>query len=88
VIVPEGPSKRPTTARLTAARACSLRALECLEPQSRTGNRALLKPKAGRGQGSYRLRDWLISPSASWRPIPMIHCDSCGLVAVPADQLP
>lgn len=62
--------------------------LPCEDAQGKMGEWVEEK-QIGARKINYRLRDWLISRQRYWgAPIPIIHCEKCGTVPVPEEQLP
>jgi leucyl-tRNA synthetase len=62
--------------------------LSCVEAEKKLQEIAAVKG-FGEATVTYRLKDWGVSRQRYWgTPIPMIHCEKCGLVQVPDEQLP
>jgi leucyl-tRNA synthetase len=62
--------------------------LSCAEAQ-RQLQEAAVRGAFGEPKVTFRLKDWGVSRQRFWgTPIPIIHCEKCGLVQVPDDQLP
>ncbi|CAN5561771.1 leucine--tRNA ligase [soil metagenome] len=60
-----------------------------VEDAKRTVIRRAEEDSWGTGSTVFRLRDWGVSRQRYWgTPIPIIHCDACGAVPVPREQLP
>lgn len=56
---------------------------------SEAAKKEIVKAVGGRMVTKYRLRDWVFSRQRYWgEPIPVIHCEKCGVVLVPEKDLP
>ncbi|WP_093666615.1 leucine--tRNA ligase [Sphingomonas gellani] len=94
-VVAEGDTVDPVFAGDTAytgpGRIVNSRFLDGLSVDEAKGQVIARAEAEGWGSGStvYRLRDWGVSRQRYWgTPIPIIHCDACGAVPVPREQLP
>ncbi len=85
------PVELPYVERTTGARSMSSGQFSGLEtPEAIDAIVEWLESEGlGKATVGYRLRDWLLSRQRYWgAPIPVVHCEVCGLVPVPDDQLP
>jgi leucyl-tRNA synthetase len=88
---PEGAGLAVTEAESGAGVAVNSRFLDGMTSEQATAEiiRRAEGEGWGRGTTQYRLRDWGVSRQRYWgTPIPIIHCEGCGAVPVPREQLP
>ena len=94
VVIPEGANLNPETMEeASTAYGLLVNSGRFDGMESSAAQAAIIADAEQNGFGSalttYRLRDWGISRQRYWgAPIPMIHCDSCGVLPVPLDELP
>ncbi|MFA5886254.1 MAG: leucine--tRNA ligase [Patescibacteria group bacterium] len=86
----------PTNITLTAAYTADGRLVNSAEFTGLSSEAArsamtnwLIKNNAGLEKVNYKIKDWVFSRQRYWgEPIPLIHCEHCGVVAVPEEELP
>ena len=95
VVVPDGVEPKNFTigdeAYTGPGRLANSRFLDGMDVESAKAEVANRLEAAGQGRReiNYRLRDWLVSRQRYWGcPIPIIHCDMCGMVPAPPEDLP
>ncbi len=95
VVVPEGVDAKTfdvgSEAYTGPGKLANSRFLDGLDVETAKDKVASLIEGEGRGQRTvnFRLRDWLVSRQRPWGcPIPMVRCESCGLVPVGLEELP
>jgi leucyl-tRNA synthetase len=93
VVAPEGEADKPiqNEAYTGPGRLVNSRFLDGLEVEEAKAAVITRAESEGWGEGTtvWRLRDWGVSRQRYWgTPIPIIHCEDCGPVGVPKDQLP
>ena len=92
VISPDG-AEHETLERPYVGEGVMIRSGPFSRIRTEVGKAAVAADAKNRGIGgpsvTYRLRDWLISRQRYWgTPIPIVHCERCGAVPVPYEQLP
>ena len=95
VVIPEGVAPQDFSvgdeAYTGPGRIANSRFLDGMEVDAAKAEVRQRLEQSGRGRAAtlYRLRDWLVSRQRYWGcPIPMVHCQTCGVVPIPEDELP